>query len=171
MDHDCREGQIAMRLADEGVPVAAIARALQLPSTEVSLLIREQIEDGRLVEMPAPDWRPGSGRKDRGADLGLAPDTMQGVALQITLRLSPAQAAFLLLLLSRDVATIQGLHLAVASTSWRGSDCHVRVVAHQVRRRLRPFGFDFAAVPSVGYRMLPDVKETLRVFVRSKMAQ
>jgi transposase len=55
----------AVRLAQEGVPVAAIARALCTPYEYVARALREALEAGDIAEMPASDWPVGQRREDR----------------------------------------------------------------------------------------------------------
>jgi hypothetical protein len=53
-----RETEIAVRLADEGVPLAVIARATQIPSADLRKQLQEALERGRIIEMPRNDWPP-----------------------------------------------------------------------------------------------------------------
>jgi hypothetical protein len=50
--------EVAIRLADEGVPLCAIARATRIPSDELREQLRAAQEDGRLISQPAHDWPP-----------------------------------------------------------------------------------------------------------------
>ena len=49
------EAPIAVRLANEGVPVRAIARSLLHPSENVRLAIQEAIDVGTITSMPRDD--------------------------------------------------------------------------------------------------------------------
>jgi hypothetical protein len=47
---------IAIRLADEGVPLRAIARATNIPSTQLYETLTVARMDGRLLSLPRDDW-------------------------------------------------------------------------------------------------------------------
>src|SRR3954465_15888923 len=59
----------AIRLADEGVPLRAIARATKIPSEELRTALEEARDDGRLIELPRDDWPPGFPRDQRALQL------------------------------------------------------------------------------------------------------
>lgn len=61
--------QIAIRLADEGVPLRAIARATEIPSTRLYETLVEAKLDGRLLSLPRDDWPPGCPRDQRALRL------------------------------------------------------------------------------------------------------
>jgi hypothetical protein len=50
--------EIAIRLADEGVPLRAIARACRIPSSELRAQLEAAHKDGRIVDLPKEDWPP-----------------------------------------------------------------------------------------------------------------
>jgi hypothetical protein len=47
---------IIVNFASEGVPIAVIARSLQMPSEHVFEVAREALEGGRLLAIPSYDW-------------------------------------------------------------------------------------------------------------------
>ena len=49
---------LAARLADEGVPICAIARALKIPSDDVRETLQDALGEGVIVEYPREDWPP-----------------------------------------------------------------------------------------------------------------
>ena len=61
---------IAVRLADEGVPLYAIARVLKSPAEYVRAALYVAKGEGKILEMPREDWPPNSLRANR--------DPMQG---------------------------------------------------------------------------------------------
>jgi hypothetical protein len=63
------DSDIAVRLADEGVPLRAIARAVQIPSSSLREQLHEAKSDGRLLELPCDDWPPGFPRDQRSLQL------------------------------------------------------------------------------------------------------
>ena len=59
----------AIRLADEGVPLRAIARATNTPSDQLRTKLREARDEGRLLDLPKEDWPPGFPRDQRALQL------------------------------------------------------------------------------------------------------
>ena len=51
---------IAVRLADEGVPLYAIARVLKSPAEYVREALYVAKGEGKILEMPREDWPPNS---------------------------------------------------------------------------------------------------------------
>ena len=47
---------IVVRLADEGIPVRAIARGVQVPSESIRDVLHLAIDLGQIVGMPRDDW-------------------------------------------------------------------------------------------------------------------
>ena len=60
---------IAVRLADEGVPLRAIARATDIPSARLYETLTLAKMEGRLLELPRDDWPPGYPRDRRSLQL------------------------------------------------------------------------------------------------------
>lgn len=48
--------EFAVRLADEGVPLRAIARACRVPSEELRQTLWEAKNDGRILSLPVDEW-------------------------------------------------------------------------------------------------------------------
>jgi len=60
---------LCIRLADEGVPLRAIARATNIPSNELRDCLYQAKNDGRLIDLPREDWPPGCPRDERSLQL------------------------------------------------------------------------------------------------------
>src|SRR5437899_188825 len=75
---------VAVRLADEGIPVLVIARATRLPSTEVYQALRDAISRGSILEMPHDDWPPNSLRSNRLTLIGTPLDTEEALKCACT---------------------------------------------------------------------------------------
>jgi hypothetical protein len=60
---------VAIRLAHEGVPLRAIARAVQIPSSSLREQLHEALSDGRLLALPKDDWPVGLPREQRSLQL------------------------------------------------------------------------------------------------------
>jgi hypothetical protein len=93
---------LAVRLADEGVPLRAIARACELPSEDLRIQLTEAVDAGRIVNLPREDWPPGCPKDQRALQLNrwLAKDKdlVDRAAVQV-FRLTPMQAKLLLLMI------------------------------------------------------------------------
>ncbi len=93
--------QIAIRLADEGVPLRAIARAVEIPSTRLYETLLEAKLAGRLLSLPRDDWPPGCPRDQRALQLSRLAHLHHETLLLTIKRVFalPACAARLLMLL------------------------------------------------------------------------
>src|SRR5262245_36713705 len=163
MDED-----IAVRLANEGVPVRAIARIVQLPSAEV----REQLEaakyHGYLIEIPGEDWPIGLRRERRLRHLAKLVANKPSIslsqlqaAIRTTYKLSPVELQILLILLSNTEVHRTSSDL-LATNDLRATSLHVNV--SRLRRRLAPFGLKIGTLYGDGYHMSAvDRRRTLSI--------
>lgn len=153
---------VAALLADEGVPVRAIARATKIAGEEVYDILKTAIDEGRLIELPRDDWPPG-GRSDRSQSerkvLGLE-DTVLRIACANRFKMTRLQAIVFLTLLRRNEVTKAQLHNAIENNRPENSDPTeqkmVDVVICHIRRRLKPDGIDIKTIWGVGYSISPD---------------
>lgn len=109
-------GPIAARLANEGVPVAVIARSFQTASEFVRTRLEEYIADGVVTEMPRDDWPPTARRADHlPSQLAKEPDDHLLTACMRSFKITKLQAAFMLVLIKRDEADKDTLHNVIES--------------------------------------------------------
>lgn len=106
---------IAVRMADEGIPVRAIARAVRIPGEDVYNILREAITTGTIVELPKDDWPPGSNRNSRSVFQGtpLEQDDALKFACARVFKATRLEAAILAVLLKRTEVTKQQLHQVI----------------------------------------------------------
>ena len=105
---------LAVRLALEGVPVAAIARGMMYTSSAIRETLQYHLEIGSIVEMPASDWPPTGRRADRmPVFLSALPEAVQLNSCQRLLTLTRLEAGFMLVLLKRDEADKDTLHYVI----------------------------------------------------------
>jgi hypothetical protein len=153
---------IAVRLALEGVPVAAIARALLFPSPDIRETLQYHLDIGSIVEMPASDWAPTARRADRlPAFLGVIPEAVQLNSCQRLLKLTRLEAGFMLVLLKRDEADKDTLHYVIETQrALRRSRLNnsettdpkmVDVVICKLRKKLKPLGINIKTLWGRGY--------------------
>lgn len=159
---------IAVRMADEGIPVRAIARACQHPSDEVREVLHDAKDRGLIAEMPRDDWPPTARRADRLPVLAarrMSDDEVTAACMR-TFRLTKLQATLLSVLLKRGEVEKPTLHHAIEHLrSQRTSQPSnleetdqkmVDVVICHIRKKLRPFSLEIKTLWSRGYYMERD---------------
>jgi hypothetical protein len=139
---------IAIALADEGVPLRAIARVTRIPSADLRERLRDAKDVGDLVTLPREDWPPGYPRDQRA----IAPSRLATrkrpeleVIVQKLFGLSPAGTRLLLMLLQREHIDKNAVHEMNASAV----DVHI----HHLRRRLKPHGVAIETLWGCGYKL------------------
>jgi hypothetical protein len=132
--------EIAVRLADEGVPLCVIARATQIPSEELREQLEAAREQGRLIELPRNDWPPYDTKPRRA----VAEDReQQTVAIRLICGATRAEANLLVDLLRAE-------SICRARYASPGAiDVHVL----HLRQRLAPYDIAIISVHGHGYRI------------------
>jgi DNA-binding response OmpR family regulator len=129
-----------IQLADEGVPVRAIARSTHTPSDEVYEVLKDALVEGKLIELPQNDWPPGSLRRSRRqADQSILnfTDEQLSIACHEFFKMTRLQAAVFVAILRRPEITKDQVHTAIEATRAANSDptdqkmidvviCHIR---------------------------------------------
>jgi hypothetical protein len=140
---------IAVALADEGVPLRAIARVTRIPSADLRERLRDARDNGDLIALPsAEDWPIGYPRDKRAMQLARLTTHRRPeleVAVQHAFDLAPVQASLLIGLLQHDHINKNAVREMNASTV----DVHI----HRMRQRLKPFKIMIETVWGVGYRI------------------
>jgi hypothetical protein len=151
---------IAARLAHEGVPVSAIARALGKSSSNVRDCLEYHLEIGGITEMPVADWPPTARRADHlPAFLQKEPEKIQLLSCQRVLNLTPLEAGFMLVLLKRDEADKETLHYVIETQrAMRRADNPettdkkmVDVIICKMRKKLAKHGVTITTIWGKGY--------------------
>lgn len=157
---------IAIRLADEGIPVRAIARATSIPSEEVYSTLRDAIACGTIVEMPKDDWPPGSNRSSRSIFKGGPFENEDALKVAVTrvFRVTRLEAGILTMLLRRDQATKEQLHGVVEhSRPTQGQEPTeqkiVDVMICKLRKKLLPHDILIETLWGMGYLISPAHRE------------
>lgn len=133
-------------LADEGVPISAIARATHTPFQEVNDALKEAIDAGQLIELPQADWPPGSLRRSRKQPgqslLNLDDDTLK-LACSKIFKMTRLQATVFVAMLRRPEITKDQVHTAIEGTRSPTSDPTdqkmIDVVICHIRKHLREY--------------------------------
>ncbi len=163
---------IVLRLANEEVPVNAIARAVQAPSDEVRETIQEAIMYGKVLSMPRSDWHPLQ-RGNRGENSKLTEEELVSNC-QRTFHLTKLHASFLSVLMRRNEVTKITLHQIIESCRRQPQDEEtdikmVDVILCNLRKKLKPFGLQIKTLWSSGYYMEPDVRKKAQDIILERL--
>jgi hypothetical protein len=138
---------LAIRLADEGVPLRAIARATKLPSDEIRLLLEEAKQTGYLLELPHDDWPPGFPRDQRALELSRLLNRHQRTVPQKVAELfdlTPTETKLLLAL----------IELTLLPREREDMTCNTLYVhISHLQAKLKAFGVEIDRVWGWGYRL------------------
>jgi hypothetical protein len=108
--------RIAARAANEGIPVAAIARIIEQPFEDVSALLRAAHSCGDIGEIPKPDWPPAAKWSER---LPSVPRSANAEDVEFHCRrafkLTALEAGFMMVILRCECADKEKLHNVIES--------------------------------------------------------
>lgn len=158
---DLRSADVIVALAREGVPLAAIARALAIPTEQASGAVSRAVGEGRLKVRPRADWDDDSlvrRLRQRITELegeveewerqhtdleGADGDEKRLADMRTAFGLSRSEAALLRVLLDRGtIGTVALYQLLYGGRADEGPSIRVlRVFVHKVRRKLADAGF------------------------------
>jgi len=154
---DPRVAAVVVRLADEGIPVRAIARATSTPSEEIYEALRGAIAQGSIVEMPKDDWPPGASRSARTILTGTHLDTENELKCACVryFKASPLEAAMLALMLKRNEVTKEQLHSVIEHSRPPGREQTeikmVDVMICKLRKKLKEHEVEIKTMWGLGY--------------------
>jgi DNA-binding response OmpR family regulator len=157
--------EIAIRLADEGVPMRAIARATQIPSAILYDRLQDAKFTGQLLALPRDDWPPGCPRDQRSLQLSrlaVSDPTLLTVTIQTIFHLSPQPARLLLLLTQHEVVSREGTSLVTPKCF----DVHVCTM----RKKLQSYKIKILSLWGYGYQLSQDDRRKVMDLVLAKVA-
>lgn len=102
--------QTAINAANEGIPVAAIARIVNIPLDETYALLKDAKERGAIAELPRADWPPGTRINDRMPSVPLPSDQDLAFLCGKAFKLTALEAGFLVALLKNRQVEKGRLH-------------------------------------------------------------
>jgi hypothetical protein len=143
---------VAVRLADEGVPLRAIARAIGQPSTDLRERLAQAKATGQLVELPKEDWPPGFPRDQRALQLSrMVADDKAAVELALAqvFHLTSTEIGLVLLLLANPSVPKERINMV-----HRTIDVHIC----NIRRRLSPFNVSIGTLWGHGYQLTAEAR-------------
>lgn len=152
---------IVIGLANEQVPVCAIARAMRVPAEDVREVLREALELGTIAEVPREDWLAGKfGQKPVGFKSKQVSDEDLVYNCIRLFKVTRLQASLLAVLLVRTEVSKEAMHQVIeqrrkANTSETDPKMVDVVICH-LRKRLRPFKLKITTLWACGYYMEPE---------------
>lgn len=155
---------IATRLADEEVPLRAIARALRTPSDEVRDVLRDAVGNGRILRVPRDDWHPHPhGTLAPVAAVAKMEDEDIIRNCKRTFKVTGLQASILALLVRRNEVQKEVLHQRIQQRRKNNKTDEtdpkmVDVVICNLRKRLKPFDLKIETLWGDGYYMTPETR-------------
>jgi hypothetical protein len=139
---------IAVAMADEGVPLRAIARVTKISSEILRERLRAAKDIGSLVELPRDDWPPGFPRDQRALQLSrLAARSRPELSatMQRVFGLPPTEVLLFPGLLQHDYLNKN----CVSGMAAKTVDVHIC----QLRARLKPHRIAIETIWGTGYRL------------------
>lgn len=165
---------VMVRAANEGIPVAAIARITQRPFDAVVEVLQQAFQHGQIGELPKPDWPPAAKWSDH---LPSTPRSANAEDVEFqcrkVFRLTALEAGFMMVLLRCECADKEKLHNVIEQQ--RTCRSHqpdsmeltdpkmVDVMICKLRKKLREAGFPECIQTSwgKGYYIEPSVKQNI----------
>jgi DNA-binding winged helix-turn-helix (wHTH) protein len=147
---------LAVRMADEKIPVRAIARTTRLPSDEVYAVLRNAIGMGQIIEMPRDDW-PVENRGNRVQAEALQNEDNLRAQLSLKFKVTKQESAILAALLKRDFVTKDQLHQIMEAA--RPGPIHneqtapkqIDVLMCKIRKKIKSFNIEIETIWNTGY--------------------
>ena len=166
--------QAAANMANEGIPIAAIARVLYLPFAEVNTILHEAITGGYITEFPRADWPPGQLRTARVPTVSIktSDQEVEFVCCKV-FKLTRLEAGFVVRLLKLDHCDKEKLHHVIETQrlqrssnpdSMEATDQKmVDVIICKLRKKLKDLDpeFKITTVWGGGYYIELPVKEKI----------
>lgn len=102
--------KVATNAANEGIPVAAIARLLETPFEAVIEHLKDAKSRGVIADMPRADWPPGTRLNDRTPSAANPTDDDLCLVVKQAFHLTGLEASFLVVLLRHRQVDKTRLH-------------------------------------------------------------
>lgn len=170
----------AVSLADEGVPVRAIARSLNLPGETIYEILRDAVEQGHLFELPKDDWPPGGKRSQRAQSettILSRDDEMLRMGCSSRFKMTRLQSAVFVALLRRPELSKEHIHNAIEAIRL-GANAPtdlkmVDVVVCHIRKKIKLIdpSYTIVTVWGIGYSLLPATREGALIHLTRHFAE
>lgn len=156
---------VAVRMADEGIPVRAIARTTRLSSDDIYEVLRSAIDRGIITQLPKDDWTAGTQRTDRNPFIGsgLEDEEVLKVACARRFKTTRLESSMLAVMLKRREVTKQQLHLVIEQNRDNNRDPTdpkmVDVIICKLRKKLKPYDIEVGTIWGIGYLLEAGARE------------
>ena len=147
---------IAVRLADEVIPVGAIARALLRDAADIRAVLRRGRSAGALRAMPAADWREDKANQ-AGPQLPMEAIEAAALRVQLAIDLTRTESLVVAVLYVTGAATTNALQVASGIVSHDS----LKVTMFRVRAVLKAERIGVATLHGQGYAMAAPDQERL----------
>lgn len=168
--------EIAVRLADEGIPVRAIARAVKFPSEDVRDVLHLAMDQGLIVQLPRDDWPVGVARDRHIPDaLSAQPINDERMIFNIVrlFKVTKLQASLFSILIKRNEVTKETLHQIIEQRRKPNKEetdpKMVDVVICHLRQKIVPFSLTIKTAWACGYYMDPPDRARAASLLKSYM--
>lgn len=152
---------LIIRLAAEGVPIGAIARATQREVDYVGAVVAGAVAATRIAAAPADDWSAASGPREPEIEAAaLAVIEAKAIELRTWLGFNRGPSRLIAALLVNGSADRPSLARII--TDHHANHKLIDVVACEARRKLKAFDITFLTVWGTGYRMDEANRQRLR---------
>lgn len=170
---------IAIALADEGVPVRAIARSTKIAGEDMYDILKNAINEGRLITLPKDDWPPSNRKSARyqaeNTVLSNSDDTL-GMACSAHFKMTRLQAAVFVAILRRP-PEISKLHIHSAIEASRPNADEptdlkmVDVVICHIRKKLKAVdkALTIETIWGRGYSMPPAARDLVLAYIANHL--
>lgn len=174
--------RVAVRMAIEGIPVAAIARSLSVPSAHALASLQIAQVAGDITAVPRYDWNPKTKIGDRMPQHStVIPEGDLLFMVRKSFKLAPLEAAFLVVLMRCEHADKARLHTVIENQRFSRSSNPDRlevteqkmvdVIICKLRKRLKGVSPDFKieTVWGSGYYIEHDVRDAIMSRLKAEM--
>lgn len=172
---------LAIALADEGVPVRAIARSTKIPAEDVYDILKAAIAQGRLLDLPKPEWPAGTKKSARyqAENTVLSyDDDILSMACSAVFSLSRSQAhVFIAILRKTPDITKKHLHNVIEANRLDHDEPTdpkiVDVVIHNIRKKIERIDatLQIKTVWGKGYTMEHDARTLALTIIANHLEQ
>ena len=160
---DAAVNKIAIRMADEGIPLRAICRATKIPSDDLREVLDDAITRGCILQVPNEDWPIGTTRVNRcpaAASLASLSDELLDCYIGHVFKATRLEAAVLIPIIKRPEVSREGLHQAIEDrrpgATEQTDPKMVDVVICKLRKKLAVWELIILTNWSRGYSMSSD---------------
>jgi hypothetical protein len=166
--------QLAIKLADEGVPVRAIARAMGVSLADLREQFDEAVLEGRILNAPRADW-PSQLRPANHLPIsklsGIEERVLLGAVMR-TFKTTECQSRLLLALIRRHEVTRDELHQAYNYRDGFEAETQQKILDVQclrLKRALQQFGLSIETLWGFGRRMSWDDRKKAFAMLLSEL--